>query len=122
MSASLKGKDERSFQSSLSALESAAKDVLSFTKNITTIDDQKSQKSDLQRQLDSAAVKIRELQESLNNEKRKSDDNFLKLEQLAMGWTEEKRSLEARIREVTEISKIATKKKDAGARAPDERC
>jgi predicted nucleic acid-binding Zn-ribbon protein len=122
MSASLKGKDERSFQSSLSALESAAKDVLSFTKNITTIDDQKSQKSDLQRQLDSAAVKIRELQESLKYEKRKSDDNFLKLEQLAMGWTEEKRSLEARIREVTEISKIATKKKDAGARAPDERC
>jgi galactokinase/mevalonate kinase-like predicted kinase len=121
MSASLKGKDERSFQSSLSALESAAKDVLSFTKNITTIDDQKSQKSDLQRQLDSAAVKIRELQESLKYEKRKSDDNFLKLEQLAMGWTE-KRSLEARIREVTEISKIATKKKDAGARAPDERC
>ncbi|GFF27113.1 hypothetical protein IFM61606_09888 [Aspergillus udagawae] len=111
MSASLKGRGERSFQSSLSALESAAKDVLSFTKIITTIDDLKSQKSDLQRQLDSAAVKIRELQESLKYEKRKSNDNFLKLEQLAMGWTEEKRSLEARIQEVTEISKIATKKK-----------
>jgi hypothetical protein len=111
MSASPKGRGERSFQSSLSALESAAKDVLSFTKSITTIDDLKNQKSDLQRKLDSAGVKIRELQESLNYEKRKNDDNFLKLEQLAMGWNEEKRSLEAGIQEVTEMSKIATNKK-----------
>ncbi|KAL6229579.1 hypothetical protein BDW75DRAFT_235098 [Aspergillus navahoensis] len=111
MSASLKGRGERSLQSSLSALEDAAKDVLSFTKSITTIDDLQSQKSDLQRQLDSPGVKIRELQESLNYEKRKSDNNFQKLKQLAMGWTEEKRSLEARIREVTDNSQIATKKK-----------
>ncbi|EDP47924.1 hypothetical protein AFUB_097750 [Aspergillus fumigatus A1163] len=111
MSASLKGRGERSFQSSVSALESAAKDVLSFTKSITTIDDLQHQKSELQRQLDSAGVKIQELQESLSYEKRKSDDNFQKIEQLAMRWTEEKRSLEARIREVTDSSQIATKKK-----------
>jgi hypothetical protein len=111
MSASLKGRGERSFQSSLSALESAAKDVLSFTKSITTIDDLQRQKSELQRQLDGAGVKIRELQESLNYEKRKSDDIFLKVEQLASGWAEEKTSLEARVREVTDSSQIATKKK-----------
>jgi chromosome segregation ATPase len=111
MSASLKGRGERSFQSSLSALESATKDVLSFTKSITTIDDLQRQKLDLQRQLDGAGVKIRELQESLNYEKRKSDDIFLKVEQLASGWAEEKTSLEARVREVTDSSQIATKKK-----------
>ncbi|KAH2913590.1 hypothetical protein KXW25_000873 [Aspergillus fumigatus] len=111
MSASLKGRGERSFQSSLSALESAAKDVISFTKSITTIDDLQHQKSELQRQLDGAGVKIRELQENLNYEKRKSDDIFLKVEQLASGWAEEKTSLEARVREVTDSSQIATKKK-----------
>ncbi|KAF4274822.1 hypothetical protein KXV95_002399 [Aspergillus fumigatus] len=111
MSASAKGRGEKSFRSSLSALESAAKDVLSFTKNITTVDDLQRQKSDLQCQLDDAGVKIRELQESLNYEKRRNDDNFLKVEQLASGWAKKKTSLEARVREVADSSQSATKKK-----------
>lgn len=111
MSASAKGRGEKSFRSSLSALESAAKDVLSFTKNITTVDDLQRQKSDLQCQLDDAGVKIRELQESLNYEKRRNDDNFLKVEQLASGWAKKKTSLEARVREVADSSQSSTKKK-----------
>ncbi|EAW13720.1 uncharacterized protein ACLA_044400 [Aspergillus clavatus NRRL 1] len=103
---------EKTFQSSLKALENAAKDVLSFTKLMTKMEDVFAQNRELEQKLEVANQTIDEQQLKLNAEIRKNEDFAEKIGQVAQRWAEEKIDLQAQIQNASNKTSIAAQRKE----------
>lgn len=111
MASSVKSK-ERGFQSSLRVLDTATKDILSYTKALTSADDLLAQNKNLQQTLDAANTTIEEQQSKICEEERKNKDLTDMFTQVAQKWADENKSLHAQIKNINVDSTNAVKRKE----------
>ncbi|KAK1139789.1 hypothetical protein N8T08_011186 [Aspergillus melleus] len=111
MASSAKSK-EKGFQTSLRTLETATKDILSYTKALASADDLLAQNKHLQQKLDAANVTIQEQQSKLCAEEKTNKDLKETFNQMAKDWANENKDLHAQIKNASIESTNAVKKKE----------
>ncbi|RAK95351.1 uncharacterized protein BO80DRAFT_419161 [Aspergillus ibericus CBS 121593] len=103
---------ERNFQSSLKSLETAMKDVMSFSKIFMTMEDLQSQNKELKGKLEDAHRIIEEHQSKICTEQRRNEDFADKISQIAQKWAEEKKDLQTLVEDVKKQSSITAQKRE----------